>query len=99
MHTVKKMGDYKTVPLRDYKTVPLRDYKNTLHIDPDKVCGYVFSALVCRYCDSYINSSQPVYYGWNRPFCSTTCRSKHNTKKTNKSVFNLMVEFISHNFE
>lgn len=85
--------------MENYNTLPPRDRKSTLHIDPDKVCGYVFPALVCRYCDHYINSGQPVYYGWNRPFCSPTCRSKHNTKKTNKSVFNLMAEFIIRHFE
>ena len=74
------------------------DY-NTHHIEPDKICGYVFSAIVCRHCYHYINSTQPIFFGWNRPFCSQTCRSKYNTSKKNKSFYDLMTEFVNAHFD
>lgn len=74
------------------------DY-HTYHIEPDKICGFLYQAVVCRHCDHYINNMQPIYCGWNRSFCSQACRSKYNNSKKNKSFYDLITEFVNAHFD
>lgn len=75
------------------------DDHTKFHIESDKICGYIYPTVVCRLCNTYVNSTQPIFFGWNRPFCSQTCRSKYNTSKKNKSVIDLMTEFVNAHFD
>lgn len=49
----------------------------------------------CRYCKYVIEDSQIIYYGWNRSFCSPSCRKNYNNINKEKSYQSLITEFIN----